>query len=227
MLRQNQDGAVSGVAVSLILTIVLLIGAISFAAWAFSSREDYKNHTDAKIAVAVAAAKKQESQQKDAEFTQAEKNPLRTYSGPQAYGSIQLSYPKTWSGYVDQSGNGNGNALVDAYFYPAIVPSINDPNSSFALRVQVLNQSYSQSISSFQNAAQSKTPPTIVPYALPKVPNVVGVEVSGQIAGGNPPVTGTMVILPLRSETLEIWTEGNQFLSDFNNIILPNFTFSP
>jgi hypothetical protein len=36
-----------------------------------------------------------------------------------------------------------------------------------------------------------------------------------------------MVVLPLRSQTLQIETAGSQFLGDFNNNILPNFSFSP
>lgn len=230
MIKHNQDGAVSGLAVSLVLAIVLLIGAIAFAVWAFSGRQDYKNHTDAKITAAVTVAKQQESGLKDKQFAEAEKNPLKTYTGPQAYGSIVLSYPKTWSGYVASSSNGNsGSALVDGYFDPGVVPSVSDPASVFSLRVQVLSQAYAQTLSSINNSQQSQNPPTINAYALPKVPKTVGVEVTGALPNSNSstPKTGVMVILPLRSQTLEIWTEGNQFLSDFNNYILPNFTFSP
>jgi hypothetical protein len=33
--------------------------------------------------------------------------------------------------------------------------------------------------------------------------------------------------LPLRSQTVKIWTEGSQYGGDFNKYILPNFSFSP
>jgi hypothetical protein len=36
-----------------------------------------------------------------------------------------------------------------------------------------------------------------------------------------------MVVLPLRSQTVQIWTEGTQYVDDFNKLILPNFSFSP
>jgi uncharacterized protein (UPF0333 family) len=68
MVKLNQDGALSGLLVSLILTLVLLIVVLIFAGWAYSSREDYKNNTDAKIQTAVAAAQQQESTVKDAQF---------------------------------------------------------------------------------------------------------------------------------------------------------------
>lgn len=231
MIKHNQDGAVSGQAISLVMAIILLIGAVGFGFWAFSGRQDYKDHTDAKITAAVTVAKQQESIAKDKQFAEAAKNPLKTYTGPQAYGSIVLQYPKTWSGYVASASTGNsGNALVDGYFDPGVVPSIGDPASVFSLRIQVIGQSYSQTLNSINGGQQSSNPPTVNAYALPKVPNTVGVKVTGALpssTNSSNPKTGVMVILPLRSQTLELWTEGNQFIGDFNNYILPNFTFSP
>src|SRR4051794_27631814 len=106
MSKLNQVGAVNSLLLSLIIAAVLLVGALAFGGWAFSSRQDYKDNTDAKIAKAVEIAKQQESSRKDVEFKEKEKQPLRTYNGPDAYGGIALQYPKTWSGYVDDTGNG-------------------------------------------------------------------------------------------------------------------------
>lgn len=226
MIKHNQDGAVNGLAVSLVLAIILLIGAIVFGVWAYGSRQDYKDNTDAKIAAATQVAKQQESSRKDAEFAQEEKNPLKTYNGPQATGSLVIAYPKTWSGYVDDSGHGSNSAALDGYFYPGVVPSVQAEGSIFALRVAVVDQSYSEVTAEVSNLLKSQDPPppTVVPYALPQVPNTVGVKVTGALPDNR---SGTMVILPLRDQTLEIWTEGNQFANDFNNIILPNLKFSP
>lgn len=222
MIKHNQDGYVNALLVPFILCVVLLLGAIGFGAWAFAGRQDYKTNTDQKVAAAVVVAKQQESSDKDKAFAEAEKNPLKTYNGPEAYGSIQLSYPKTWSGYVDDSGT--GSALVNGYFYPGVVPSVNGQSNLFALRVQVINQSYSQVLNSLSSQQQSGKL-TVSAYALPKVPKTVGVLLSGSIGGDNR--SGTMVVLPLRDKTLEISTDGTQFGGDFNNIILPNFSFSP
>jgi uncharacterized protein (UPF0333 family) len=218
MIKHNQDGAANGLAISLIFAILLLVSTLAFGIWAFTGRQDYKDHTDAKIAVAVKAAKQQESSLKDAQFEQAEKNPLKTYNGPEAYGSVVVSYPKTWSAYIDDTGS--NTTKLDAYFYPDFVPQ----TDAYALRFQVIDQSYDATLAALATAQQSKAPPQVSPYALPKVPNVVGVKVVGTLPNKG---TGTMVILPIRSQTLEIWTDGDQFLSDFNNSILPNFSFSP
>lgn len=221
MIKHNQDGAVSGVAISLILTIVLLIGAASFGLWAFSSRQDYKNNVDAKIKAASEVVKQQESTLKDQQFAEESKKPLKSYNGPQAYGSLVLNYPKTWSGYVDDSGS--GQAFVDGYFAPGTVPSITNQTFLFALRIQVVNQPYATVLQSF--ASQQTTGKlSVSAYALPLLPSVVGVKISGQLSDQK---TVTMVVLPLRSQTVKISTEGTQYLNDFNNSILPNLTFIP
>lgn len=221
MIKHNQVGAVNGVVVSLILTVLLLIGAIVFGGWAYSGRQDYKNNTDAKISTAVAAAKQKEGTRKDAEFAEAAKNPLKTYRGPEAFGTLTINYPKTWSGYVDDVSK--GTALIDGYFAPGVVPSISDENSVFSLRVQVVQEPYSQTLQSL-DSPQREGKVTVSAYALPKQPKVVGVLVSGQL---DDDTNATMVILPLRSDTLKIWTEGSPYLNDFNNSILPNFDFVP
>jgi hypothetical protein len=229
-LKQNQDG-VSGVAVSLVMAIVLLLGAIGFGFWAYSSRQDYKYNVDAKIDDAVTVAKRQESIAKDKQFAEERKSPVKTYSGPQAYGSIVLKYPKTWSGYVaDVTGDsGDGGTPLDGYFHPGVVPSTAVTSSTFSLRVQVLSQTYAQTLETVKTSLDSENPPTVKPYALPKVPRAVGVRITGTLPfnGGTGDKTGVMVILPLRSQTLQLWTEGSQFRGDFNKYVLPNFRFSP
>jgi hypothetical protein len=222
MTKHNQDGAVSGVGIALVLCIIFLVAAISFGGWAFSSRQNFKNNTDQIVAGKVAVAKQEEASAKEKEFTERDKNPLRTYNGPEAFGSVSVAYPKSWSGYVDESG---GSAPLDGYFYPGVVPSTTAEGSTFALRVSVLNQSYAEVLKSLQSLQQRpENPTTITAYALPKLPKVVGVQVNGGLPNNK---SGIMVVLPLRAQTLEIWTEGDKYISDFNTYILPNFTFAP
>jgi hypothetical protein len=224
MIKHNQDGSVNSLGVSLGLAITLLIATVLFAGWAFSSRQDYKNNVDAKIQVAVAAAKAQAAVAEKAQLAQDEKQPYYSYQGPPQYGSISFQYPRTWSAYVNDSGN--STALIDGYFMPPILSSVNDQTANFALRVQVLSQPYAQSLQSATAASSDRNPITSTAYSLKLVPSVVGVEVSGnlQVSGGS---AGTMVILPDRTNTIEIWTDGTTYLSDFNNVILPTFSFSP
>lgn len=221
MIKLNQYGGFNVLLFPLLLSILLLIAAIGFGTWAYNGRSTYKNNVDGQIATAVSAAKQQQMSTDQAQFAVEQKSPLSTYVGPEAYGSLVVKYPKTWSGYVDDTGN--GAALVDGYFSPGTVPSISAASSVFALRVQVQNQSYS---SVTQNIVGEETDGVLTskPYALPKVPQDVGLEVTGQLNNGE---EGTEVILPLRSNTLVIWTQGTNYLSDFNTYVLPNFSFAP
>lgn len=220
MIKHNQSGAASGLLVSLILTVILLLGAIGFGAWAFSSRQDYKDNADAKINTAVQAAITKNSAAKDVQFAEELKNPLTTYNGPETLGSVVLQYPKTWGGYDNSATDGSS---LDIYFNPRMISMIGNPKAIYALHMQVLNQPYSNVLQSF--AGQQQAGQLVVKaYSLPKLPKVVGIKATGTFADGS---SGTVVVMPIRSQTLEVETSGSQFLNDFNNYVLKNLSFSP
>lgn len=216
-------GEINILLIPFIFLLLFFIAAAGFGLWAYSSREDYRTHTDQKVAAAVKVAKEEEGIVKDKEHAEADKQPLKTYAGPEESGSLRISYPKTWSGYVDTAGN--SNQPLDGFFQPGVVPSISDQSSVFALRVQVINQSYSSIVTQLNNGVTNNKM-TAVPYAFPKVPNVVGIRYDGQIQQ-NEKTNGSMVVVPLRDKTLQVWTESPIYINDFNNNILPNLTFSP
>ncbi|HVX23952.1 MAG TPA: hypothetical protein VG992_01255 [Candidatus Saccharimonadales bacterium] len=228
MLKRNQQGG-TVIIVVLIFTILLLIGAASFAVWAYGGRQDYKNNVDQKIASAVAVAKQQQTSNDEQQFAQQAKYPLSTYTGPGTVGSISVKYPKTWSAYIDNNGsNSSSDNAFAAYFNPGTVPSIENQHSVFALQIQVVTDSYSQSLQDAQQNNNEETPVKIAAYSLPSLPKVVGAKLTGTLPNNSDNnQTGTMIMLPLRGQTLEITTEGNKYLSDFTDIILKNLTFSP
>lgn len=219
MKKHNQDGAINVLLIPLILASLFLIGALAFGFWAFGERQDYKDNVDQKISAAVVVAKQQEGAVKDKQYAEAAKLPFKTYNGPEQYGSIALQYPKTWSAYVSV-GDGRGGTALDGYFNPDVVPSVSEDTNTFALRVEVVSSSYSSVLRGFQNQKDV----TITPYALPKLPKVIGVRISGQIEQDK---KGSMVILPVRDKTLKVYTEADTYLSDFDNNILPNLSFAP
>lgn len=220
MKQRDERGELNVLLVPVIALGVLFIAAGGFAVWAFMGRQDYKNNVDQKIAVATANEKKL-TQTEDAKiYAEQAKNPLSTYIGPGAYGSINIQYPRTWSTYVaTSSASLNG---LDVYFNPNAVPSVSDPTASFSLRVKVSSQKYDAVAR--QYATNKRV--SISTYKLPKVDDAaaLGVRVEGQIT---PNKQGVMIVLPLRDKTLQIWTESADYLKDLNNIILPNLTFEP
>lgn len=221
MKSSNEAGYVSGTLIGLIVTLVLLVGSLAFGGWAFMSRQDYKNNSDQKAAAAADARQAEVEAAAAAKFAEEEKKPLTSHKAPDQFGSVDVQFPKTWSAYVVEGSS--GNTPVDNYFHPAAVPNVDNNDNAFALRVQVVQQTYDRVVKSYESDINSGKL-SAAPYALPKVSSVVGLRLDGEVARNK---QGSLVVLPLRNQTIKIWTESPIFLSDFNNIILPNLTFAP
>lgn len=207
--------------IPLILAVLLLLGALGFGMWAFGGMQDYKNNVQPKIDAAVAVAKQQTATAKDAEFVEKDKNPLRTYTSPQAAGSIVIQYPKTWSAFVTE--HPDENDPIDGYFHPGYVPGI-ESETDFALRLKVVSQPYAEYLKQFEGKVQGGEI-SMAPYKPPKMAEgILGVRLEGEINTGQQDV---MILLPLRDKTIELSTESTQFKNDFDKIILANLTYSP
>lgn len=210
--------------VATIITIAVLgvglIGAGAVAIWASAGRADYKNNVDQKIAAAVAANTKTVQAQDAKNYAIEAQKPLKTYIGPEAYGSINLSYPKNWSVYT---ANSTTSLPIDLYANPDVVPGVVGDTSSYALRLQVTAQSYATTVKQYADD-QQKGSVTIKPYVLPKNTSVTGVRIDGQLTDDK---KGSLIVLPLRDKTLKIWTESSTYASQFEEFILPNAHFTP
>lgn len=205
---------------ALVLCVLLLLGALSFGLWAYGSQQDYKKNSDKKSEAAVTIAVEKESTRKDNEFTEKEKNPLKTYQGPSAYGSLEIQYPKTWSAYIVETDK--GTKPIDGYFHPNFVPNIQG-ETAFALRIEVSNQSYDQEMKQFDPKVKAGKV-SVSPFVAKNVPETLGARVLGEINLGQQNV---MILLPIRDKTIKIYTESQQFIGDFDNIILANLKFVP
>ncbi len=209
-----------GLIITLIVSLLLLVGAISFATWAYLSREDYKNNVDKKISEAVTIAENKKSEEKDKEFIEKEKSPYKEYKAPSTFATVTITYPKTWAAFVTEAEK--SNTPVDGFFHPLFVPGIQS-GTDFALRVQVINQPYDQQLKQLESKVKNNKV-KVSAYKAPKVPSVLGTRVEGEINTGQQDV---MVLFPVRDKTLKISTESLQFVNDFDKIILENLTFVP
>lgn len=215
-LATNQRGALNVLAIPLIMSVVLLLGALGFGAWAFTERQEYKNNTEEKVDSAVAVAVQQAKSEKDNEFLEREKEPLKTYTSASQYGNFTFQYPKTWSGYSHEQGE-----ELTLTFQSDIVSS--EPSTPYALKIEVINRKYDIVVArSDNNIKQGKLSASAI--KLPKVPDVLGLRLDGQIENDK---TGAVVFMPLRDKTLKISTESPDKVSEFNKYILPNFEFDP
>jgi type II secretory pathway pseudopilin PulG len=223
MKSTRQAGIANLLVIPLVLLVIVLIGVSAFAFTAYSQAQAYKNNVDQKVAVAVQEAEQQISERKDKDYAEREKFPYDTYVAPEAAGSLRLQYPKTWSGYVVAPTGRTTNKPVDGFFHPGQVPSTTDANNSFALRVVVEQKTYESIMKSFQNQ-QKDGRVSIQPYQSGNVAGVIGSRVDGEV---KPKKQGSMIVMPFRDKTLQIWTESTDFRADFDNIILKNFVFTP
>lgn len=208
-----------GLIITIIILVLLLIGTMIFALWAFMSMQDYKDNSDKKSAKAVAIAVQLEGSKKDKEFAEKDKYPFKSYLGPETYGGINLEYPKTWSAAITQ--NDKLTTPIDGFFYPNFVPGAQS-GTNYALRIQVSSQSYDQEMKAFESKAKSGKV-TVSPAVLPNVPGVNGSLVVGEINVGQ---KNSMVLLPLRDKTIKVWTESPEFFNDFS-VVLEKLKFTP
>ncbi len=220
MKQIDRRGEVSLTLVFMIVFIVLFLGAAGFGVWSFMSRQDYKNNTDQKVSAAVEEATETTKKEKDKEWEEKEKQPYRDYISPAPFGTVNIKYPKTWSGYVSE--NPNTANPVDGYFHPNYVPGVTS-GTNFAIRVQVSEKTYDQEVKLYATLVKTGKV-TSTPYKAPKVPGVTGTRLEKEIF---PKKQGTMILLPSRDKTLKIWTESTQFTPDLDNIVLANLTFVP
>jgi hypothetical protein len=203
----------------LVIVSVFLVGSLGFGIWAFMGRADYKDNSDQKVTAAVKVAVAAEDVKKDAAFAEKEKSPVKSYTASSSLGSLSFQYPKTWSAYIVES---SGGQTLDGYFSPNIVPDIKS-DTSFALRIQIVNTSYAAVLKTFDtNTKNGKV--AAAAYRAPKVNESLGTMLTGLI---DTKKQGVLVLLPLRDKTIRIWTEGEDFRGDFNDIVLANLTFVP
>lgn len=205
-----------------ILAVFLLFGALGFGFWAYDGMQDYKNNVQPKIDKAVAIAEERVSSEKDKEFVEREKKPVKSYKAPQNAGSLSIEYPKTWSAYVEEPQS--GSEIVNGYFHPNYVPS-EASGTDFALRIEVINRNYDQELRSYESKTKNGKV-TVSAYEAPKMKGkkIIGVRINGELNTGQ---QGSMAMFQLRDKTIKVSTQSPQFVGDFENIILNSLVFEP
>src|ERR1700721_2061916 len=126
-MKLNHDGATSSSFLGLVVISALLVVSLIFGFWALAGRQKYKNDASQLISTAVVSAKQEQQTADNKLFAIEQQKPLVEYVGPQAYGTINLYYPKNWSSYVNATAS--DTTSLDGYFYPGTLPTIDDNGS--------------------------------------------------------------------------------------------------
>ena len=206
--------------IALVFFILAFLGSSGFAFWAYAQMQDYKNNVDEKVAAAVSEAVKETEETKEKEFEERSKSPNKIYKGPATYGSLEITYPKTWAATVDEQ---SSSTLVNGYFHPDFVPGPKS-GTAFALRVEVLDRPYDQVLGSYESDTKKGTV-KVTPFKAVRVPSVLGARLDGEIEKG---FKGSAVMFPLRDKTIRVSTfASDSFGNDFNKVVLENLIFTP
>jgi hypothetical protein len=222
MKNKLQAGAMNLLAIPLVLVTLLLFGVAALAYQYYVQTVDYQSNMDQKVAAEVENVKADINKQKEAEYAEKEKSPYDRYDGPGSFGALRILYPKTWSAYVSESRSSN-NKPVEGWFAPKTVPGVSDDANVFALRVLVEQRSYDVILREYSSKVKEGKL-AARPYQSPNVPNIVGTRLDGEVVSKK---QGSMIVMPMRDKTLRMWTESRDYIADFDNIILPNFSFTP
>lgn len=210
-LRRYEKGSVDGSLIAMILLGLAVVLLIGLSIWLFVQYSDQKNNVDAKVDAAVATAKKEQADLDEKNFLTREKEPNKQFVGPDDYGRVTFSYPKTWSLYVASSTTTTSGGFK-AYLNPGFVPSTDVENQRYALRVLIENTDFDKVVSEYNE---------LVKKGDLKSSQTSSNGQSGTRLDGNfsKDVRGAVVMYKVRDKTVSIFTDADTFKPDFENII--------
>ncbi len=211
--KLNQKGTVSLLVIPVVLLAIAVIALSAIAVMYYNQYIEQRDKNEPLISAAVQEAQEAQKTELEAEFTEREKQPLKTYTSPSEIGKVNLRFSKMWSSYVDIA----KTATMDFYAHPNFVPS---EGISYALRMSVVRADYATELKKYDaQVKKAELKATSV-----SVSGVTGARLDGFLEKDK---EGSMVIFPLRDKTLRVWTESKDFRGDFDNIVLKNLTFVP
>jgi hypothetical protein len=207
--HKNENGAVSGSLIAIILLSILTAAAGSMAIWAYQNYSDQKANVDGKVALAVAEARKNQSDIESAKFAEREKEPNRQFVGPDDYGRVTFDYPKTWSVYVAKAVSEGGSYL--AYLNPVTVPPVSE-KQQFSLRVTIEQNDYDKVVKTYDERVKKGDLRSSVVTANGNT----GIRFDGTFTKD---IRGAAVLFKVRDKTLTLRTDADTFKPDFENLI--------
>lgn len=211
MVKLNNKGLINPLLIPLVLSALVMVGLGISTYVYYTNFVDQRDNVNKKIDSAVEIAETEQREKLDKDFAERVKIPNRTFTTPSIYGSVKLTFPKTWSSYVDDTGN-----MIDYYGHPEYVPS---KGVNYALRLNVSTKKFANEIKSYDQDVKKGD----LKAVSITISGTTGTRLDGLLEKDQ---QGTMVIFPLRDKTLKVWTENKDFGPDFE-AILKQLTFVP
>lgn len=210
--HNRERGEISAAQVTIVGLVILVLGLGSFGIWSFVNYTDARDDVDSKIAVAVAEAKKEEAEKQTQYFAEREKEPNRTFTGPENYCSVSFDYPKTWSAFESKSVVNGGD--YEAYLHPYLIPPLGS-DQQYALRVKIEQKDYDQVVQSYDSLVRKGD----LKQSTTTSEGKQGVRLSGNFSKN---IRGDAVIYKCLDKTITIRTDvpsGNSLHSDYETLI--------
>lgn len=197
------------VAAIIVLTLAS-IGLLIFGLWAYSQYTSVKGPVEEQRAAAAEAARADERAKLEQEFKQKEKEPFVSYMAPGVFGAFTFKYPKTWSLYAFE--DESGKLQLDVYGNPETIRTFKSKTNSYAFRLKLERELYSEAVEDYQDLVEDK----LLSVQTVKVSGITGTRYSGQLDKEH---SGDLILLPVRDKTLYVWTEGKDYLEDFDRLV--------
>ena len=201
--------------VKTILIIVISLVAVTFIGlfvWTLVRYNDASTDLDKKISDAVAIAEEKQALELEKEFSEREKDPYRTFSGPADYGELTFEYPKTWSVYVASDAAKGGD--FSAYFNPIEVEPMSNTTVN-ALRLTIQNKNFESVAQDYQKVLEARD-------SNLNMESITVFETAANRYSGTIPGTefnGYIVIFKIRDKTAILRTDSVLFKEDFDRIL--------
>lgn len=205
----RERGEISGLQVTVIGLAVLVLGLGSFGIWAFVSYQDAQQNVDSKIDVAVANGKKEQADEDEKKFSEREKEPSKTFKGPEDYCGLTFSYPKTWSAYEANDIKNGGD--YEAYLNPDVVKPVS-ADQQYALRVLIEQKDYADVTKQYDGRVGKGE----LKSGTTASEGNEGTRLDGNFSKN---IRGAAVIYKCRAYTITLRTDSDTMKPDFEKII--------
>ena len=206
--HKNEAGAAN---TWLILTFVFVFTTLAVGgafAWALINYFDQKDNVDTKVSSAVTSAVKRQADADAANFEAQDKKPNRQFAGPEDFGALSFSYPKTWSTYINKDAS---TGTFQAFLNPVSVPTINS-STQYALEVTIETKDYNTILNTYTGLVKKGD-------LKSSTIKINGVDSSRLDGAFTKDIRGSAVIFKIRDKTVTIRTDADTFKPDFEAIV--------
>lgn len=196
----------------LVMVIVLALLTVTFGGLAIYLNTQYQaksTDVNGQIEKAVLVAKNEQQEEDDKKFAEREKEPNKQFVGPDDYGRLTFTYPKTWSAYVDTDTSRGGT--YKAYLNPGVVPPVS-AKEQFSLRITIEDKDYDKVVDQYASLVKKGD----LRNSSTSSEGNIGTRLDGNFSKD---IRGSAVIYKLRDKTITVQTDADTFKPDFENII--------